>query len=142
MMKTMSCRLLGAACLVLALAVSAEATVVWDWSANGGAHRGQFITDGTSLAAGSFAIVDVSFTSSTFMPLGSVSGGTYHMPIAAYSTSPPYTIVWNGTAVVSIDAASNSGVNGLVIGDDATSLTALFGTDSYGSHLPGDWEFL
>src|SRR3989442_5043040 len=75
------------------------------------------------------------------MPLGSVSNGTYHMPVADFGTSPPYTIAWSGSAVVSINAATNSGVNGLIIGDDATGLRALFGTDSYGSHLPGDWEF-
>ncbi len=136
-----SCRLRAVACLVLGISGPAQANVVWDWSAGGGAHRGQIITNGTSLAAGSFTVLDVSFTSSTFMPVGSVSNGTYHMPVAAYGTAPPYTIVWNGSTVLSIDAASSSGVNGLIIGDDATNLVALFGTDSYGSHVPGDWEF-
>jgi len=138
--------LLALSLLLLVLAAPASATITWNWSSAGGAHTGQFVTDGNVPgagvpAAGTYTVQDVSVTTSAFLPVGSVSNGTYQMPGAAFGTAGPYTIEWSGSAVTSIDASADAGVNGLVIGDATGTEWAIFGADEFGTHAPSSWDF-
>jgi len=132
--------------LCAALAAPASANITWNWSADRGAHAGQLVTDGNipgfgAPAAGTYTVLDVSVTTSAFLPIGSVSNGTYQMPGAAFGTAGPYTITWSGSAVTSIDAGADAGVNGLVVGDADGTMWAILGADEFGGHAPTTWDF-
>jgi hypothetical protein len=122
------------------LAASARANIVWNWSAAGGVHQGTFITTGSNtapLAAGSYTITDGSYIVSSFMPLGSISGGQY-VTSGAFGTGGPYTIGWNGSAVTSINSTTDAGVNGLTMNSPTDpAISSVFGSEDSGIKGPG-----
>jgi hypothetical protein len=73
---------------------------MWVWSFGG--EAGTFETIGTVSGAGTYGYVPGSFTvtsSTQGLPIGSVAGGQYLDGYAILSTSLPYSLVYDGSAV-------------------------------------------
>jgi len=103
--------LLTAAVLLL-VAGSAHASIVWDWSNAGtGTETGTFTTDGDLLGglatAGTYNVTDFSLdTTSTTLALGSVSGGQFVI------NQPDVGFVWDGSAPTQFFRDSGGLTNG------------------------------
>ena len=84
---------------VIAPCSQAYATT-WNWTFAG--EQGTIITDGVSTLAGTYNYIDFSVSlSSVGNSVGSVSGGQYGDGTSGFnfSTSPPYSFIWDGIQV-------------------------------------------
>jgi hypothetical protein len=88
--------------LIFSLTSESRATVIWDWSFD--TEAGQFITTGnltgTSLAAGTYQLLDFSVSVTALGPnyIGSMSGGQWDYYYSEQAL-PSYQLIWDGTAV-------------------------------------------
>jgi hypothetical protein len=112
------------ACL---FASSANASIIWDWSF--GSNSGQFTTDGTTASAGTYSITDFSVTNSGVgATVGSWSGGEYD--VSGYSTTTPYSLVWDGSSVIDWLHSGSNSFDWLVFDDLSTSNHFFFGWET------------
>lgn len=75
---------------------NAQGAMVWDWQFAG--ESGQFVTDGSDYAGGTYTITEfIVLQSAEGMPTGSMGDGTYIEN--TYAWTPPFFFVWDGTMV-------------------------------------------
>jgi len=91
---------------------SARAEINWSWvNAGTGTESGTFTTDGETVGAlapaGSYTILDFSYTASVYgAPVGSVSGGTYFIGM------PDIGFEWDGSGATQFWRQSGAWTNG------------------------------
>ncbi|NRF66297.1 PEP-CTERM sorting domain-containing protein [Aquincola sp. S2] len=110
-----------------AIAQSAQADIVWNWSFAG--ETGQFVTDGTGGGAGTYNVIDFSVTSSAVGgTLGSLLGGQY--TDGQFVTDMPYSFVYNGSAVTQWLHSGANSFDWLTFDSPTSSISYFFGWDS------------
>jgi hypothetical protein len=122
------------ALILLCSVAQSEASQMWAWSFAG--ESGLFVTSGTAPLPGTYTLEDFVVTSSVAGgTVGSVSGGQYSA--SGFSSTLPYDMVWDGTAVTTWLAAGNNTFDWWPFDDLTSTQYYFFGWDTGNFNVPG-----
>jgi len=114
-----------------------EASIIWDWSFD--SNVGQFVTTGNAsagtAAAGTYLITDFVVTNSgSGATIGSWSTGEYDD--TGFSTTSPYSLVWDGSTIVGWHHSGGNMFDWIVFKDLAKNNYFLFGWETGNKNTP------